>query len=166
MERILISACLLGQPVRYNGTDKPSGHDPILTRWQEDGRLVPICPELVAGFATPRPPAEITEQGEGDDVLAGRARVIEATGNDVTALYLRAAERTVALAVRHGCRHAVLTDGSPSCGSSFIYDGTFTGQTQPGAGATTAALRSAGIAVWSEAQIALLDAKLTADPPP
>ena len=61
MERILVSGCLLGRKIRYNGTDKAVGKGEatnLLARWQEEGRLVPICPELSAGFSTPRPPAE------------------------------------------------------------------------------------------------------------
>jgi uncharacterized protein YbbK (DUF523 family) len=167
MERILISACLIGRPVRYNGTDKKSDAVDILERWQNEGRLVPICPEVAVGFATPRPPAEIQDVSnsargtyDGADVLAGTARVVEDVGRDVTDLYVRAAHDTVALARRHGCRHAVLTDGSPSCGSTFIYDGAFSGVTKAGTGSTTAALRAANISVWPETDIAKLDAIL------
>ncbi len=161
MERILISACLLGRPVRYNGTDKASGAEEILAHWQGQGRLVPVCPEIAVGFPTPRPPAEITHAG-GADVLAGQARVLEKTGQDVTSLYVRAAQETLKLAQKHGCRHAVLTDGSPSCGSSFIYDGSFGGIQKSGMGTTTAALRAAGITVWPETGVAALDALLRA----
>ncbi len=59
MEKILISACLIGRPVRYNGSDKASGASDVLKLWQEEGRLVPDCPEVAVGFPTPRPPAEI-----------------------------------------------------------------------------------------------------------
>lgn len=163
MERILISACLLGRPVRYNGTDKASGADDILALWREQGRLVPVCPEIAVGFPTPRPAAEIYRSDgdpQGANVLAGRASVIEETGRNVTALYVQAAQETVQLAQRHGCHHAVLTDGSPSCGSSFIYDGGFRGVVKPGVGTTTAALRAAGINVWPETRIAALHALL------
>lgn len=167
MERILVSACLIGRPVRYNGTDKKSGAAEILERWQKEGRLVPICPEVAVGFPTPRPPAEIrgahsgiASDRQGADVLSGQAVVVENIGRDVSDLYVQAARDTVVLAKRNNCRHAVLTDGSPSCGSTFIYDGTFSGVKKPGMGTTTAALREAGVAVWAETQIAALDAKL------
>ncbi|MEM7683774.1 MAG: DUF523 domain-containing protein [Pseudomonadota bacterium] len=169
MDRILVSACLLGRPVRYNGTNKASCEEDVLRRWQREGRIVPVCPEVAVGFPTPRPPAEIcADEGsgatagapQGGDVLTGSARVVEDTGADVSDLYLRAARSTVQLAERHRCRYAVLTDGSPSCGSTFIYDGTFTGRTRSGAGTTTAALREAGIAVWPETAIGELDALL------
>lgn len=167
MSQILISSCLLGRPVRYNGSAKDCVHGAILARWREEGRLVPVCPEIAAGFQTPRPPAEIrlSEQGAseicgGGAVLAGRASIFDREGRDVTALFLKAAQQAVEIAVQSGCRHAVLTDGSPSCGSAFIYDGTFSGVRRAGAGATTAALRRAGVRVWSEAEIPALDADL------
>ncbi|PJI92218.1 uncharacterized protein YbbK (DUF523 family) [Yoonia maricola] len=169
MERILISACLIGRPVRYNGTAKACGSDDILARWKTEHRLVSICPEISVGFPTPRPPAEIRgpingSMGDfqGSDVLAGHASIVEDTGRDVTELYVRAAHETVVLAQEKGCRHAVLTDGSPSCGSSFIYDGTFLGKTKQGSGATAAALGQAGIQVWAETDIEALDAVLKA----
>lgn len=165
MECILISACLLGRPVRYDGRAKPSGAGDILARWQAEGRLVPICPEVWAGLPTPRPPAEMSGGG-GADVLAGQAIVAEQTGRDVTGLFVQGAHEAVAVARRHGCRYAVLTDGSPSCGSSFVYDGSFSGARMEGAGVTTAALRAAGVEVWPHSAIAELYKALRASPRP
>ena len=161
MERILISACLVGRPVRYNGTDKRHGAAEIIARWRDEGRLVLLCPEVAAGLPTPRPPAEIRgAAATGATVIAGHAPVIDDTGADVTAAFLNGAHQAVALATQHGCRHAVLTDGSPSCGSTFIYDGSFSGIRKPGTGTTTAALQQAGVRVWRETSIAELDAML------
>ena len=158
MERILVSACLLGSHVRYNGSYRLDNH-PVLTRWQEEGRVVQICPEVAAGFATPRPPAEI--RGAADAVLHGRGLVVEQTGNDVTELYLEAGQLALELARETGCRYAVLTDGSPSCGSSFVYDGSFSGKRVAGRGTTTALLEANGIRVFSEDNIGELDALLS-----
>ena len=69
MEKILVSACLLGSPVRYNGSDRLVEHS-LIARWREQGRIVPLCPEVAAGFPTPRPPAEIEPGQLADDVLA------------------------------------------------------------------------------------------------
>ncbi|CAN7485326.1 DUF523 domain-containing protein [Mesorhizobium caraganae] len=154
MERILVSACLLGSHVRYNGSYRLNNH-PVLTRWQAEGRVVQICPEVAAGFSTPRPPAEI--RGAGDAVLHGQGQVVEQTGNDVTALYIEAGQITLELARETGCRYAVLTDGSPSCGSSFVYDGSFSGNRVAGRGTTTALLEANGIRVFSEDDIGKLD---------
>jgi uncharacterized protein YbbK (DUF523 family) len=157
--RILVSACLLGRPVRYNGSARTLIH-PTLEVWRAEGRLVSLCPELAGGFATPRPPAEIEGGRSGLDVLSGRARVIESTGADVTSLYIRGAEAALALARSNGCVLALLVDGSPSCGSGFIHDGGFAGRKQLGAGVTTALLRDNGIAVFAEFEIDALQARL------
>lgn len=151
MDRILISACLLGRPVRYDGTGKRLV-DPRLDRWQAEGRLVPVCPELMGELAVPRPAAEIAG-GSGIDVLAGRARVVTRTGEDVTAAFLAGAEATLELARRSGCVHALLIDRSPSCGSLKIYDGTFSGQRIAGVGVTAALLAAHGIGVFADHEI-------------
>jgi len=157
--RILVSSCLLGQPIRYNGSAKSAAH-PLLEQWRQEGRLVAICPELSAGFGVPRPAAEIAEARDGEAVLAGAASVIEATGGDVTDLYVAGAQSALALALEHDCRFAVLTDGSPSCGSGFIYDGSFGGRRHAGIGVTTALLRQHGIEVFAETEIDVLQARL------
>jgi uncharacterized protein YbbK (DUF523 family) len=157
--RILVSACLLGRPVRYNGSAKTLIH-PALEVWRAEGRLVSLCPEIAGGFATPRPPAEIEDAQLGQDVLSGRARD-EATGADVTALYLAGAQAALALARHSACAFALLVDGSPSCGSSFIYDGRFASRRHAGAGVTTALLRDNGIEVFAESEIDALQARLT-----
>lgn len=158
--KILVSACLLGRPVRYNGTAKPIGHA-SLEQWGREGRLVTICPELTAGFSVPRPPAEISRGQSGQAVLAGTAQVFESTGTDVTRLYVAGAEAALALALEHDCRFAVLVDGSPSCGSSFIYDGSFGGRKHVGAGVTAALLREHSIEVFAETEIDALHARLS-----
>ena len=155
--KILISACLLGQPVRYDGKGKPLSH-PTIERWRSEGRLVTICPEMAGGMPVPRPPAEIENGASGLDVLEGRARVLEVTGGDVTAQFIAGAERALAFARANGCTHALLIDGSPSCGSVAIYDGSFSGVKHAGSGVTAALLEKAGIAVFSPADIDRLEA--------
>jgi uncharacterized protein YbbK (DUF523 family) len=162
VEKIIVSSCLLGRPVRYDGTAKLTGHE-VLERWQLEGRIVSICPELTAGFTVPRPPAEITLGHSGNNVLEGCAYVVEATGLDVTALYVAGAQATLALAREHSCRFAVLTDGSPSCGSSFIYSGSFSGKTHSATGVTASLLSENGIEVFSESRIGELQARLVGE---
>lgn len=157
--RILISACLLGQPVRYDGRGKPLVH-PAIARWQREGRLVGFCPEQAGGLPTPRPPAEIENGFAGVDVLQGRARVMEKTGADVTAAFIAGGEKAVELARKQNCAYALLIDGSPSCGSGFLYDGSFSGQRHAGAGVTATLLARAGIVVFSDRQIEDLVARL------
>lgn len=153
IESILVSSCLLGNPVRYDGAGKRCDHA-ILQGWIAQGRVVPFCPEVAGGLPTPRPPAEIRDGAGGAQVLAGQSAVLESGGNDVSAQFIDGARQALALAQRKNIRIAILKEGSPSCGSTFIYDGSFSGQTLSGDGVTAALLRQAGIAVFSEAQLA------------
>lgn len=159
MDRILISACLLGHAVRYDGKGKLLVH-PAIDRWREEGRLVTICPEMAGGMAVPRPPAEIENGLTGEDVLDGKARVIEVTGGDVTAEFVAGAERALAFASDNGCTFALLIDGSPSCGSGLIYDGSFAGIKHAGRGVTAALFRRSGIEVFSHHDIDALAERL------
>lgn len=156
MERILVSACLLGRPVRYDGRAKSHLHREILAQWQREGRVVPLCPEVAAGLPTPRPAAEIEPRRDGSDVLRGDALIREETGGDVTDQYRRGAEIALETATANHCRFALLTDGSPSCGSIFIYSGAFDGSARPGQGVVAALLGRHGVAVYSEKQIDVL----------
>lgn len=162
MKRILISACLLGRPVRYDGAGKALG-DARLDRWSAEGRLVPVCPELLGGLAVPRPSAEIEGGASGADVLAGRARIVTGDGADVTAAFRAGAEAALAIARREGCVLALLTDGSPSCGRNSIYSGAFDGVRHQGMGVFAALLEASGVEVFAEAGIDGLAARLVED---
>ncbi len=159
MERILDSACLIGWPVRFDGGAKTL-HHPLLTRWAEEGRLVPLCPETAAGLDTPRPAAEIEPGADASSVLAGAGHVRDADGGDHTAAFLEGARLAVATARVRGCRFALMTDGSPSCGVDLVADGTFTGRRTIGEGVVTRALRQAGIEVFAAADVEILAARL------
>lgn len=161
MEKILVSACLLGRPVRYDGGDKALESD-LLAVWQKEGRVVALCPEMEAGLPVPRPAAEIAGGADGAEVLERGARIHDECGNDVTDAFRSGANKALAIARAQGCRYALLTDGSPSCGSSFIYDGSFTGAKVPGMGIVTALLRDAGLEVFNEVQIEELAQRLAA----
>ncbi|MEV7782784.1 DUF523 domain-containing protein [Kitasatospora sp. NPDC088351] len=143
MEPILVSACLAGVPCRYDGRAKTSAAAVGLV---EAGQAVVVCPEVAGGLATPRPAAEIVG-GDGEDVLAGRARVVDVTGADCTGAFLDGARQALAAAEAAGARRALLMARSPSCGCGRVYDGTFTGALRPGDGVTAALLRRAGIEV-------------------
>jgi uncharacterized protein YbbK (DUF523 family) len=162
MNKILVSACLMGHAVRYDGRPKPLTH-PAIERWREEGRLVTICPEMSAGMVVPRPPAEIAGGASGEDVLSGTARVMDISGGDVTEGFRLAAENALALARETGCAYALLIDGSPSCGSGFIYDGSFSGERHLGNGVTAALLKRAGIEVYSDREIDILVERIAAD---
>lgn len=151
MIKILVSACLIGERVRYNG--KVILHDiSILELWQSQGRVALFCPEVAAGLSVPRPSAEILD-GDGVSVLQGYSRVMNIIGQDVTEYFLDGAYKALALARSKGIELAILKDGSPSCGSTYIYDGSFSGTHKPGKGITVALLEEKDICVFSEKEI-------------
>jgi uncharacterized protein (TIGR00730 family) len=114
---------------------------------------VPVCPEVAAGLPTPRPAAEIRGAHDGRLVLRGEAAVVDAHGRDLTPAYVAGADEALAVARARGIRLAVLKDGSPSCGTRQIYDGTFRGVRVDGAGVTAARLEEAGIRVFGEDEL-------------
>lgn len=151
MELILVSSCLLGSPVRYNGSHKLVDNA-ILSRWLREGRVVAVCPEVAGGMPIPRPAAEIVGGGGGTAVLAGWARVVDSEGNDVSQAFSDGANTALRQVRSNAIRLAVLKEDSPSCGSSFIYDGRFNGNRIREQGVTAALLEREGVRVFSEAQ--------------
>ena len=138
---ILVSACLLGMPCRYDSTGK---REAGLEKLREQGHtLIPVCPEVLGGLPIPRPPAERQPDG----------RVITQKGQDVTNQYRAGAQRALELAQVHGCTLAVLKERSPSCGRGQIYDGTFSHTLLSGSGVTAQLLEEHGIPVYGESQI-------------
>jgi len=161
VEKILVSSCLLGEKVRYHGGDAACEH-PTFARWRAEGRLVGVCPESAGGLPTPRPPAEIVGPGAGAGVTARLAVVQTKEGTDVTAEYRAGAEAALDLVKRHGIRVAILKDGSPSCGTSFTYDGSFSGARLRAAGVTAALLATHGVRLFNEREIDAAEAWLRA----
>jgi len=151
MEKILVSACLLGDKVRYDGGSQQLV-DRSLLKWQSEQRLVKICPEISGGLPVPRAPAEIE---------ALTSRVITQQAVDVTDEFNCGAELALKLCKLHDIRFALLKESSPSCGSSTIYDGTFSGTKIIGAGITAQLLTNNGIKVYSEKNIELLIVEIT-----
>ena len=138
---LLVSACLLGFPCTHRGEAHPATDVAELER---RFRLIPICPEVAGGLATPRPPAELHDDGH----------VRTADGTDVSDAYHRGAAHAVTVAVAAGAVGAVLKARSPSCGSAEVYDGTFSRRLRPSDGISAAALRAAGFTIRSEEQLA------------
>lgn len=142
MEKLLISACLLGVACRYDGKSKPlDGIEKLMEKYE----LIPVCAEIMGGLPTPRTPAEIS--GE---------RVITKDGRDITAEYLRGAKEVLRLGKMFGCKKALLKEKSPSCGSGIIHNGRFDGGLIEGSGKTASLLTENKIAVFGESQIAKL----------
>ena len=133
---ILVSACLLGVPCRYDGT---GAADERILSLAKKHQLIPACPEQLGGLPTPRPPAERHD-----------TRVLTRDERDFTAAFSRGAQETLRLARLFHCRIAILKANSPSCGSGQIYDGCFCGRLIPGDGVTAALLKEDGLSVLSE----------------
>ena len=146
---ILVSSCLAGLEVRYNGTHCL---DKKIRQLLEENQAISVCPELLGGFSTPREPAEIVG-GNGEDVLNGKAKVVEKSGRDVTELYIQGAYATLRKAQEVEATVVILKEFSPSCGSSMIYNGEFKGKKIVGNGVTTALLKRNGIQVVAEDRI-------------
>jgi uncharacterized protein YbbK (DUF523 family) len=137
---VLISSCLLGIACRYDGGDSRVAE---LVAKAKDLHLIPICPEQLGGLPTPRSPVTILN-GDGRAVLAGQGQVVNSSGQDVTAAFLKGARESLRLAEISGATTALLKDKSPSCGLATPYCETDTGY---GLGVTAALLTSAGIKV-------------------
>jgi len=144
MSKVLISACLLGAKVRYDGRDNLLDH-PVIKRWQQQGKLVTVCPETLGGLPTPRPPAETQTRFP---IL-----ITTSTGDDVTPEFLNGAEKTLELAHKHDCCCALMKARSPSCGNQEIYDGSFTGTLTNAPGVAADELIRNGLPVFNEHQL-------------
>ena len=138
MQSLLISSCLLGNECKYcGGSNKLS--DEAIAELKKNYRLVPVCPEVAGGLSVPRDPSEIRD-----------GKVYSSAGRDVTEEYQKGAMTAVKLAEMFGCCKAVMKQSSPSCGSKYIYDGTFTGRQIPGNGIAVRELKIRGIKVMDE----------------
>ncbi|MBE0369780.1 DUF523 domain-containing protein [Pseudoalteromonas aurantia] len=148
MEKVLVSSCLLGQPVRYDGQAQRL-NDPFISQLCEQQRVVSFCPEVAGGLPTPRDAAEIL-----------MSQIITVTGVDVSDEFARGAKLALAHCLASNIRFALLKESSPSCGRNTIYDGSFTGNKVAGMGWTAKLLEQNGIRVFSEEQIPALSKAL------
>ena len=139
MEKILISACLVGDKCRYDGR---SNYTPLIDKLLEKYELVPFCPEVEGGLSTPRHPSEIVK---------GEVRMDN--DRNVTKNFVTGAELAYNICMDLGIKVAILKENSPSCGSHQIYDGTFTHKLITGKGITATYLEKKGIRVISEEEI-------------
>lgn len=139
----IASACLVGIKCRYDGQAR---EDENIKKMYDQGLIKAVCPELLAKLKSPRCPSEIAD-GDGNDVLQGRARVKAQDGGDLTAEFLLGAQKTLEIAEKCGSARAYLKSKSPSCGCGRIYDGSFSGNLREGDGVTAALLKKNGIEV-------------------
>ena len=139
MERILISACVVGDNVKYDGGNNKN---PLISKLLEKYELVPFCPEVEGGLPTPRHPSE--QRGE---------LVINDLDEDVTDNFVNGADLAYNICMFLHIKIAILKERSPSCGVHEVYDGTFSHTIIPGMGVTAALLKRKGITVYSEDEI-------------
>ncbi len=144
MGNILVSACLMGAKVRYDGRDNLLDH-PVLMRWKQQGRLVMVCPETLGGLPTPRPPAETQ--------CRFPILITTSDGQDVTPEFLAGAEKTLQIAQQQQVCCALMKSRSPSCGNNQIYDGSFSGNLTYAPGVAADELIRNGIPVFNEHQL-------------
>lgn len=135
----IVSACLCGINCKYNGGNN---FNPKLYKEMMEGKLFPVCPEVLGGLGTPRIPCEIKG-----------GRVINREGHDVTESFIEGARKTLEIARMMGAKKAILKQRSPSCGSGMIYDGSFSGKVIEGYGITARMLKENGIDVVSEEEV-------------
>lgn len=140
MEKILVSACLLGEKTKYDGGDNFS---PVLDELRRYFDFVPFCPEVEGGLSVPRKPSEIR-----------KGRVFDIDGKNVTAQFNLGAEKAVRLAKLLNIRIAILKQRSPSCGCKQIHDGSFANKLISGKGITADALEKIGVWVMDEEEAA------------
>ncbi len=139
-ERVIVSTCLTGIRCRYDGGDaRNEALEGLLT----GAEPLPLCPEELGGLPTPRPAAEI-EAGDGNDVLDGRAAVLDENSRDVTANFIEGAKEGLRQAITEGAKRAIMKEKSPSCGVRQIKR---KGKVIEGSGVFTALLKKEGFHV-------------------
>ncbi|MGN0702724.1 MAG: DUF523 domain-containing protein [Lentihominibacter sp.] len=118
--KIMVSACLLGENVKYSGGN--NRNEKVL-EYIKGHEVVPVCPELLGGLPVPRAPGEIQD---------GTVRNEDGTSVDYE--YRTGAARALEIAESERIDMAILQSRSPSCGVNQIYDGTFKGRKIKGMG--------------------------------
>lgn len=135
METILISACLVGDKVRYNGK---GNYNPLIEKIKDKYDLVLICPEVMGGLSVPRDQSEILKDS-----------VITSSGKDVSSYFNKGALIAKNLANYTNARKAILVDNSPSCGVHNIHNGKFDDVLIKGEGVTTRLLKHYGVTCYT-----------------
>lgn len=149
--RLIVSACVAGRRCGADASDYGLGAALAWLFALPTVRATPFCPEQHT-LGVPRSMPDI-HGGDGVDVLAGRARVLDEHGRDLTVEMIDGARAMLDQARRAGAELAILTDMSAACGSQVISDGcrlVAVRRFRKGVGVAAAALLDAGIAVVSQ----------------
>lgn len=146
--RVLVSGCLAGWQCGVGGTDYGLGQLLQELFTLPTIHIIPFCPEQHA-LGTPRTMPDI-HGGDGVDVLAGNARVLDEHGTDITQAMIEGGVAMLAAARDHQAELAILTENSAACGSQVISDGCRfdeVGKFRKGVGVATAILLEGGLPV-------------------
>lgn len=139
MEKILVSSCMLGNNCKYNGGNN---YNILVEELKKKYEIISICPEVMGGLSIPRVPSECLN-----------GSVINKDGVDVTRYFMSGSKKVLNIVRNENIKIAVLKDGSPSCGSTYIYDGTFSGNRISGMGMTAKLLKLFGVKIYNENNI-------------
>ena len=142
--KLLISSCLLGEKVKYNGKDNKLSIN-TLDKLAKTYEIISFCPEVQGGLPTPRIPCEV--------ISLNPLRVINKNQEDKTKEFVLGANKTLDLCKQENISIALLKANSPSCSSKYIYDGTFTSKKIESVGITTSLLLKNNIKVFDETHI-------------
>jgi uncharacterized protein YbbK (DUF523 family) len=142
--KLLISSCLIGENVKYDGMNNFVGSQTI-EKLQNQYELYHFCPEVEGGLSIPRLKCEI--------VSYHPLKIIDENRKNRTIEFLHGAKKTLRLCKENNIQIAILKSTSPSCSSKYVNDGTFTKNKISGLGITTLLLMKNGIVVVDETEI-------------
>lgn len=137
----IVSACLAGVRCRYDGNDNMCE---AVKKLVEEGKAIPVCPEVLGGLSTPRIPCEQILQANGE------IKIVNKNGDDCTEAFSIGAQKTLQIAKIVGAQVAILKSKSPSCGCGKIYNGQFNKTLIFGDGLTTKMLKQNGLKIYDE----------------
>ena len=152
--KILVSSCLLGENVRYDGNNSSIALNPNFSFSSKelfmdilcDNEVYSFCPEVAGGLGVPRISSEIVKN-EKPFIVKNKE------GLDVTINFLIGAKKALDICNEEGIQVALLKANSPSCGNISIYDGTFTTNLVEGQGLTAKLLKENKIEIFNETQL-------------
>ncbi len=151
---ILVSSCLLGEDVRFDGNNSSVAFNPKFSFSLKElfmdilceNQIYSFCPEVAGGLGIPRVPAEIVKN-EKPFIVKNE------NGEDVTINFLLGAKKALDICIEENIKVALLKANSPSCGNRKIYDGTFTNNLIDAQGLTARLLEENGVKIFDETQI-------------
>ncbi|OGS18330.1 MAG: hypothetical protein A3J83_06600 [Elusimicrobia bacterium RIFOXYA2_FULL_40_6] len=113
-QKVIVSACLCGDKCRYDSKILK-----VTPKIRVLKNALKVCPEKLGGLPVPRNKSFI-EGRNGKDVLLNKAKVFDERGRDVTANFLKGAEKVLDLAKKNKITKAFMKAKSPSCGTGGV----------------------------------------------